>query len=347
MPDPDEKEKEKEKSFTKEFVEKWAKTSEKEKSPEEIILEKHKKLLERDPKNVRIWYARGLLLMDMGRNDEALDCFRQVVQINPSQPGVWNAMAEVLRRLNKPEEAANSLRKALEYIAPQIDEKFREKIKKEEDIDEILKTLSEAKILPEEMGAAEEVRAALEELEQIEGKEIVTKVPGIKEEEYLEKLKLWESQGYDIGPLREVLENEPYKVRTAFFHFEQNVAKIGVLKETLEGIKTPGFEEDIKKISEAMKAPYNIWKVEAGLGDLLARVEKKEAELVAEREMKVTEIPPPPPPPPPPEKVPPRRRAIVPVKKPVGLTPIRGRVNGLAPPGAVNAVLVLQNSDEI
>ena len=74
----EEEEKPKEKRFTKEFVEKWSKTTEEESSPEEAILEKQRRLLEKDPKNERAWYARGLLLMDMGRNGEALECLDRV-----------------------------------------------------------------------------------------------------------------------------------------------------------------------------------------------------------------------------------------------------------------------------
>src|SRR4030042_824726 len=100
----EEEEKPKEKRFTKEFAEKYSKTSYEESTPENAILEKQRKLLEKDPKNVKVWFARGLLLMDMGRSKEALDCMDRVVDLNSAHPGVWNARAEVLRRLGRDKE---------------------------------------------------------------------------------------------------------------------------------------------------------------------------------------------------------------------------------------------------
>ncbi len=375
MAEEEDKSKGKGKRFTKEFVEKYSKTSEKELSPEEVILEKQKKLLEENPTNTRLWYANGLLLMDMGRNEEALKSLDKVIELDPKHLGVWNAKAEVLRRLGRAEEATQSLKKSLQYVGPKVDEKFRqmmerideiEEVKEEERppapeevtpperipkkppekipeiIPEVIEEI-EAKKPPEEAPEKllevpirevpekvpeeipekveekppEKVPEALEELETIEGVGRPSEISD-EEKEFRQKMDAWETQGYDIEPLKETLENEPYKARTAFFQFEQNLAKISILKETLDGIKAPGFEEDIARIKEQMKSPYNMWKVEAEMGDLLSRIETSQKEF---EELGVPSV----------ELPQPRDRKATGLEpeRPTSLRTAEGRVNGL------------------
>ncbi len=375
MAEEEDKSKGKGKRFTKEFVEKYSRTSEKELTPEEVILEKQKKLLEENPTNTRLWYANGLLLMDMGRNEEALKSLDKVIELDPKYLGVWNAKAEVLRRLGRAEEATQSLKKSLQYVGPKVDEKFRqlmerfdkiEETKEEERppapeevtpperipkkppekipeiIPEVIEEI-EAKKPPEEVPEKppeepsrelpekvpeeipgkikekppEEVPEALEELETIEG---VGRPPEISDEEkeFRQKMDAWEAQGYNIDPLKETLENEPYKARTAFFQFEQNLAKISILKETLDGIKIPGFEEDIARIKDQMKSPYNMWKVEAEMGDLLSRIETSQREF-EELQLPSAELPQPRD----------RKAGLLEPERPISLRTAEGRVNGL------------------
>jgi len=342
----EEEEKPKEKRFTKEFAEKYSRTSEKESSPEDAILEKQRKLLEKDPKNERVWFARGLLLMDMGRNDEALDCMDRVVALNYAHPGVWNARAEVLRRLGRDEEAAESLRNALEHIGPQVDEKFKKRMGRPESVEQLLKEVGVEKPAKEELPHAEEeepteeVSEVLEELETLGAVEETPEEMTPEAREYRAKIQAWAAQGFDVSPLEHVLDNEPYKARTVFFQFEQNVAKIALLKETLDGIKVPGFKEDVSRLREAMKAPMNIWRVEADMGRLLPRVEEKGKDLAREAARLAKEKA---------EErgtVPPRQaapRTTEPkVTRPPALRPTEGRVNGLvnglAAGGRVNGV---------
>jgi len=342
----EEEEKPKEKRFTKEFAEKYSRTSEKESTPEDAILEKQRKLLEKDPKNEKVWFARGLLLMDMGRNDEALDCMDHVVALNSAHPGVWNARAEVLRRLGRDAEAAESLHKALERVGPQFDEKFKERMGRPESVEQLLKEVRAEKPAeedlppPEEEEPTEEVSDVLEGLETLGSSEETPEEMKPEEREYRAKIQAWAAQGFDVSPLEHVLDNEPYKARTVFFQFEQNVAKIALLMETLDGIKVTGFEEDVSRLREAMKAPMNIWRVEADMGRLLPRVEEKGKDLAREAARLAKEKA---------EErgtVPPRQaapRTTEPkVTRPPALRPTEGRVNGLvnglAAGGRVNGV---------
>ena len=345
----EEEDKPKEKRFTKEFAEKYSKTSDEESTPEDAILEKQRKLLEKDPKNVKVWFARGLLLMDMGRSKDALECMDRVVDLNHAHPGVWNARAEVLRRLGRDEEAADSLRKALEHIGPQVDEGFKEKMAQAEGVEDLLKEAGgkepeeEEPQPPEGEEPSEEVTDVLEELEMLGAVEETPEEMTPEEREYRAKIQAWAAQGFDVSPLEHVLDDEPYKARTVFFQFEQNVAKIAVLKETLDGISVPGFEDDVSRLREAMKAPMNIWKVEAEMGRLLPRVEERGKELVREAASLAKKAE---------KEKPAAPRATEPkVTKPPSLRPTegkvnglvnglaaRGRVNGLAAGGKVNGV---------
>lgn len=317
------------KRFTKEFVDKWTKTTEEEKSPEEAILEKQKKLLEKDPKSVRVWYANGLLLMDMTRNEDALKSFDRVIEIDPGHAGVWNARAEVLRRLGRTEEAAESLKKALEHVAPNVDERFRQIKGKPESVEDLLKEVEEESSLEEK--PPEEMPDILEELEALGGEVAEPEEKSPEERKFREKMAVWEAQGYDVKPLMETLENEPYKARTAFFQFEQSVGKIVVLKVELDKLKAPGFEDDINRLREEMRSPTNMWKIEADMGDLLSRIEsaqrvKKEVEERREEEAEAAAAILPPMPPGP---KPPTPRPLAPAKVPP-LRTAEGRTNGLA-----------------
>jgi tetratricopeptide (TPR) repeat protein len=338
----EEEEKPKEKRFTKDFADKYSKTSGDESTPEAAILEKQRKLLDKDPKNEKVWFARGLLLMDMGRNDEALDCMDHVVAINPAHPGVWNARAEVLRRLGRDEEAAESLRKALERIGPQVDGRFKERMERSESVEQLLREVGAEKpsaeeelTRPEEEEPTEEVSEVLEELETLGAADRTTEEMSPEEKEYRVKIQAWAAQGFDVSPLEHVLDEEPYKARTVFFQFEQNVAKITLLKETLDGIKIPGFKDEVDRLREAMKAPMNIWKVEADMGRLLPRVEAEGKELAREAARAAQEEAE--------QRAAVSRRGAAPraagpkVTKPPSLRPTEGRVNGLAAMGRVGA----------
>jgi len=110
-------------SLAQEFAAKWTQASrpagDTSTSPPDVrqTLRRQEQILQRDPSNVRIWYARGLLLSDLDRHSEALVCFDRVTALEPNFRGVWTARAYLLRRLGREGEAAESMRRALLNVA--------------------------------------------------------------------------------------------------------------------------------------------------------------------------------------------------------------------------------------
>ena len=108
------------KKFAQDFAEKWSRTTSEDGDAVRQALHRQEQILERDPDNVRVWYARGLLLSDIGRHSEALLCFDRVASQEPTFRGVWAARAYLLRRLGREADASESLRKALLVVAQNV-----------------------------------------------------------------------------------------------------------------------------------------------------------------------------------------------------------------------------------
>ncbi len=72
-----------------------------------------KKVLEKDPSNVKAYVIMGNIYFDTNRNREAVDAYRKALEITPENVDVRTDMAVCLRRLGKPDEAIKELRKAI------------------------------------------------------------------------------------------------------------------------------------------------------------------------------------------------------------------------------------------
>jgi tetratricopeptide (TPR) repeat protein len=60
---------------------------------------------------------KGMIFLEDGKYEEALDCFEKVLASNPDDPDIWNKKGVALRSLGRYDEAIESFNKALE-IAP-------------------------------------------------------------------------------------------------------------------------------------------------------------------------------------------------------------------------------------
>ena len=105
----------KDKKFTEDFVAKWSKSTEPAPSSvkEEDILKKQESLLQKDPKNARIWYARALVLSDLERFAQALTALNKAESLDANIDGLPSAKAHVLNKLGETGQSALYYRKAL------------------------------------------------------------------------------------------------------------------------------------------------------------------------------------------------------------------------------------------
>src|SRR6266581_3219360 len=234
---------EKPRKFAKDFLEKWGR-AEREEGPADEALAKLDEELKEYPDDAARWYRRGSLLLDLERWEEALAALRRVEELAPAHPRLHLALAFALGKLGRPDEAAAAQHKALETTA------LSGREPEPADAEEGLRSLAEE--LAEEV-LEEEVVDRLQELAELE---VEPKLGPAAEFE--ERLSSWAAAGYDVSPLRQVLEKEPDRARTAFFQFEQNVRKVQVLEETLNGLDRTGLEPAIDRLRALFRAPYQI-----------------------------------------------------------------------------------------
>lgn len=310
-------EKEREKKFAQDFLDKWLR-AEQDEGPAEDVLQKIDAALKADANDAASWFRRGTVLLDLERWEGALESFRRVEALDAAFPRIHLALAFSLTKLGRTEEAAEAQKKALEVAAPEVGEPQPESPKA---ADEALAGLAEDLL-------ADEAEEAVKDLEALE---TLAEGPGIADEEdFAAALLRWESEGYDVAPLRAVMEKDPDRVRTAFFQFEQNVRKVKVLEDTVRAIIPEGLEKDIERMRALFRAPYQIWRIEAEMATLM---EKSDARDRARRPQVA-----PPPPPSRPRARPPGATNGRPAPGRVnGLA--AGRVNGLVPPGRVNGLI--------
>ncbi|MCK4456131.1 MAG: FG-GAP repeat protein [Thermoplasmata archaeon] len=346
----------KKKKFTEDFMKKWKETtSDEEVTKTKRILRRQEELLKKHPKNVSLWFARGELLRSMGEHEKALKCYDAVVKLEPGHKAVHNARASALAALGKRDGAVESYEKALQ-LAKEAEEEVAEVEPAIEDLEKLIEEVTPPDELeeiaeepappeePEEYFACpmcgelldpEESRCSTcgtEFLEEVDEEEILERLealesdimeeeeeeeePSAEEQAYRKKLEKWRREGFNVLPLEEVLQAEPQRSRTAFFQFEENLKKVGILKESLQSMPSEGYEEDIEKIELMLRSPYKIWAIEAEMESLWQKIEAEQKREVA----------------PPEREAPPR----VPLRE--GLINGRRR-EGLIPPGRINGLI--------
>ncbi len=64
-------------------------------------LESYEKALEIDPSYEKAWFAMGWALFDIGKYEEAIECFDKTLEINPENKEAAAKRQEALKALNK------------------------------------------------------------------------------------------------------------------------------------------------------------------------------------------------------------------------------------------------------
>jgi tetratricopeptide (TPR) repeat protein len=73
-----------------------------------------KKAIEIDPRYAYAWNNMGVSLDHLGRHDEAVECFKKPIEIDPRYANAWNNMGGSLGHLRRYQEAIECYKKALE-----------------------------------------------------------------------------------------------------------------------------------------------------------------------------------------------------------------------------------------
>ncbi len=71
------------------------------------------KAIAAQPRDARLRFLRGVTLMDLGRNAEALDVFQLLTQEHPDLPDPYNNIGLLQARAGRPEAALAALQQAL------------------------------------------------------------------------------------------------------------------------------------------------------------------------------------------------------------------------------------------
>jgi tetratricopeptide (TPR) repeat protein len=66
-----------------------------------------------NPKDSEIWYARAVLLSDLGQLEQAIISYDKVIEIDPQLEGVWHAKADAYTKMGQHANAAEALKSAM------------------------------------------------------------------------------------------------------------------------------------------------------------------------------------------------------------------------------------------
>jgi len=145
-----------------------------------------------------------------------------------------------------------------------------------------------------------DVNALLEEFSDAEierGKKSSESVTSslVSERRILEqKFEVWRSAGYDVSSIEPAVTMPPQEARKVFEDFEGAVRKVEVLKDILGSLDIFGFESEVAALKEKMRDPRKHAAIEAEIGELQARAEKRNKEeatksLEVKREKEISE----------------------------------------------------------
>jgi len=98
----------------------------------------------------------------------------------------------------------------------------------------------------------------------------------VSEKRMLEqKLEVWRRAGYEVTSVEEALREQGEGARQAFEEFEALVKKVEVLGDILDSLDGRGFESEVSELREKLKDPGKHAALEAEIGELQEKVEKR------------------------------------------------------------------------
>ena len=212
--------------FAEDFAAKWSQASitGRSRSPEEID-----RAIAANREDPALHFERGVALADLGRLEDALDSFHDVIRLDPDFPRVWAARARVLLLLGRggsppPEDVLDSEShgEALRPIPRRI-------LAPIHDLERELRELEKR---------AEPTRSADPELDA--------------------RLARWRKQGFDVEPIQRALLSDPAVARSLAGTFEENLPRLRELRREVEDLVLPGRREEFEALLRSMRQPLDI-----------------------------------------------------------------------------------------
>jgi tetratricopeptide (TPR) repeat protein len=72
------------------------------------------KAIEINPNDVNIWNSKGTALANLGKYQQAIECFDKAIEINPNDVNIWNSKGTAFHYLSKYQQAIECFDKAIE-----------------------------------------------------------------------------------------------------------------------------------------------------------------------------------------------------------------------------------------
>ncbi len=288
--------------------------------PDRGILENPKRILSETDKNIldggkdpNLWFIRGSILESMGANEQAVEAYDKVIELDPLFEHIWNAKAAVSLKVGKPKDAAKAYKVALNAHDPPVSmmdvpektskEKAPEEMPEEsEESKKAVKKISKARDSIENISdenldlttirlkldkatdarldgefekAVDEAENVIEECEK--AKKFLELIQEAKSK--LEELK--EKEKVDYEEYEELLEG--IKSSTGEVDYQELVQKIKDLLDKMEKIeeKEEEMEEKVKQKIEKAKSILrerkgSIWNLDRMKKNLREAIKKRE-----------------------------------------------------------------------
>jgi hypothetical protein len=97
-----------------------------------------------------------------------------------------------------------------------------------------------------------------------------------------EKMRGWESRGYIVTQLEDVMSSDIQKVKETFDRYEQAVTTLEELRPELELFSMAGFENEVQTIKEKLKDPSQILEIKAEIEALEEKAKSTEETIACE-----------------------------------------------------------------
>ncbi|UCE73903.1 MAG: DUF835 domain-containing protein [Methanomassiliicoccales archaeon] len=97
-----------------------------------------------------------------------------------------------------------------------------------------------------------------------------------------EKLRNWESRGYEVSGLKEILSKDYKDVKAAFDRFEGDVTILEEMAAEIEILTLAGFEKEVRNLKEKLKDPSQIPNIRAQIEAMEHEASKMETETKPE-----------------------------------------------------------------
>jgi len=92
------------------------------------------------------------------------------------------------------------------------------------------------------------------------------------------KIKEWESKGYDVVPLTDIISKDLKAIEKGFKKFERDVQELQKLEKRLNSLDTRGLEAQAKSIASKLKNTGNIPKIKDAIYILEETIKERKAE---------------------------------------------------------------------